>query len=51
LFVKEYPTGGAHTGHFRGLIEELKTKQNFAPDIVFVDYLGICGSARVKMGG
>lgn len=51
LFVKEYPTGGAHTGHFRGLIEELKTKQNFVPDIVFVDYLGICGSARVKMGG
>ena len=51
LFVKEYPTGGAHTGHFRGLIEELKTKQKFTPDIVFVDYLGICASSRVKMGG
>lgn len=51
LFIKEYPSGGAHTGHFRGLLEELKTKQNFVPDIIFVDYLGICASARVKLGG
>jgi hypothetical protein len=51
LFIKEYPTGGAHSGHFRGLLEELKTKQNFNADIIFIDYLGICASARVKMGG
>jgi replicative DNA helicase len=51
LYIKEYPTGGAHSGHFRGLLEELKTKQNFMPDLVIVDYLGICASARVKMGG
>lgn len=51
LFVKEYPTGGAHTGHFRALLEELKVKQNFVPDLIIVDYLGICASSRMKMGG
>lgn len=51
LFIKEYPTGAAHTGHIRGLLEELKTKQNFTPDVIYVDYLGICASARVKVGG
>ncbi len=51
LFIKEYPTGSAHSGHFRALLEELKTKQNFVPDLLIVDYLGICSSARIKMGG
>lgn len=51
LFVKEYPTGAGHAGHFRGLLEELKTKQNFVPDVMYVDYLGICASAKMKMGG
>jgi replicative DNA helicase len=51
LYIKEYPTGSAHSGHFRGLLEELKTKQNFKPDLVIVDYLGICASSRMRMGG
>ena len=51
LFIKEYPTAGAHTGHFKGLIEELKIKKNFNPDIVIVDYLNICSSSRLKQGG
>ena len=51
LIVKEYPTGAAHSGHFRGLIEELKIKKNFVPDVMIVDYLGICASARLKQGG
>lgn len=50
LIVKEYPTGAAHSGHFRGLIEELKIKKNFIPDILVIDYLGICASARLKQG-
>ena len=50
LIVKEYPTGAAHSGHFRALLQELKSKQQFTPDIVFIDYLSICSSARVKMG-
>jgi|TARA_B100001093_G_scaffold519139_1_gene606691 replicative DNA helicase len=52
LIVKEYPTGAAHTGHFRALLNELKLKKNFLPDIIYVDYLNICASSRMKgMGG
>ena len=52
LIVKEYPTGSAHTGHFRALLNELKLKKEFAPDVIFVDYLNICASSRMKgMGG
>lgn len=51
LIVKEYPTSSAHAGHFRALLEELKVKRNFLPDIVMIDYLNICASQRVKMSG
>lgn len=50
LIVKEYPTASAHSGHFRALFEELKMKREFKPDIVFVDYLNICASSRLRMG-
>ena len=50
LIVKEYPTSSAHAGHFKALIEELKIKRNFIPDIVIVDYLNICSSSRIKYG-
>jgi replicative DNA helicase len=48
LIIKEYPTGGANANHFRILLKELKTKKKFTPDIIFVDYLNICSSARIK---
>lgn len=48
LFAKEYPTGSAHSGHFRHLLRELKQKKKFLPDVVFVDYLNICASSRYK---
>ena len=52
LIIKEYPTGSAHTGHFRALLNELKLKKQFEPDIIFIDYLNICASSRMKtMGG
>ena len=52
LIVKEYPTGAAHAGHFRALLNELKLKKQFMPDVIFVDYLNICASSRMKgMGG
>ena len=52
LIIKEYPTGSAHVNHFRALLQELKMKKKFVPDIVFVDYLNICASSRMKgMGG
>jgi len=52
LIVKEYPTGAAHTGHFRALLNELKLKKNFKPDIIYIDYLNICASSRMRgLGG
>ena len=50
LIVKEYPTATANVNHFRALMEELKLKKNFVPDIIFVDYLNICAAARYKNG-
>ena len=52
LIIKEYPTGQANTSHFRALLKELKLKKNFMPEIIFIDYLNICASSRMKsMGG
>lgn len=48
LIIKEYPTASAHSGHFRSLIKELALKKSFKPDIIFIDYLNICGSSRFK---
>jgi replicative DNA helicase len=51
FIVKEYPTASAHSGHFRALLNELRTKKNFIPDIILIDYLNICASSRVKFTG
>ena len=48
LIIKEYPTASAHCGHFRALLQELKLKKSFIPDIIFVDYLNICASSRYR---
>ena len=50
LIIKEYPTASAHTGHFRYLLDELKLKEKFIPGIIYIDYINICLSARVKNG-
>ncbi len=50
LIIKEYPTASASVLHFRSLLNELHLKKNFVPDIIFIDYLNICISARIKMG-
>ena len=51
LIIKEYPTASASSLHFRALLNELALKKNFRPDIIFIDYLNICASARIKPGG
>ena len=48
LVIKEYPTASAHVGHFKALLNELSMKKGFSPDIIFIDYLNICASARYK---
>lgn len=51
LIIKEYPTASAHSGHFQALLDELKLKKSFVPDIIFVDYLNICISSRYSGKG
>lgn len=50
LIIKEYPTAAAGAAHFRHLLNELKLKRNFIPDIIYIDYLNICMSSRLKYG-
>lgn len=50
LIVKEYPTASASTTHFRALLNELYLKRNFKPDVIYIDYLNICASSRIKPG-
>lgn len=50
LIIKEYPTASAHAGHFKALLEELKLKRDFKPDLIIIDYLNICASSRIKHG-
>lgn len=50
LIIKEYPTASASAIHFRTLLNELNLKKSFVPDIIFIDYLNICCSARIKPG-
>jgi replicative DNA helicase len=50
LIIKEYPTASASALHFRALLNELQLKKSFQPDIIFIDYLNICASARIKPG-
>jgi len=50
LIIKEYPTASASALHFRALLNDLALKKNFRPDIIYIDYLNICCSARIKPG-
>ncbi|NDB84870.1 MAG: DNA primase, partial [Alphaproteobacteria bacterium] len=50
LIIKEYPTASASAQHFRNLINELRLKKSFVPDVIYVDYLNICSSSRIKPG-
>ena len=50
LIIKEYPTASAHAGHIRHVLNELNLKRNFVPDIIYIDYLNICCSSRIKAG-
>ena len=50
LIIKEYPTASANVSHFKHLLNELKLKKQFIPDIIYIDYLNICTSSRIKQG-
>jgi len=48
LIIKEYPTSSAGSANFRHLMNELRLKKNFIPDMVYIDYINICASSRIK---
>ena len=50
LIIKGYPTASAGSTHFKIFLNELKLKRGFVPDIVYVDYLNICVSSRLRYG-
>ena len=50
LIIKEYPTASASVLHFRALLNDLALKKSFRPSIIFVDYINICCSSRIKPG-
>ena len=50
IVIKEYPTASANANHFRHLLQELRTKKNFKPDVIYIDYLNICASFRIRGG-
>ena len=49
--IKEYATKSASAADFRVLLDDYALKENFKPDVVFVDYLGITASSQYKNGG
>lgn len=48
LVIKEYPTSSASSANFRHLLNELKNKKSFVPDVIYIDYINICASSRLK---
>lgn len=47
--IKEYPTSSANVNHIKSLLQDLKQKKGFLPDVIFIDYINIFASARVNM--
>lgn len=47
MVIKEYPTGIPSVQHFRSLLQDLKMKKKFIPDLIYIDYMNICSSASI----
>ena len=50
LFVEEFPTGNAGTNNIRALLDDLKYKKNFNPQIIIIDYLNLMRCDRYSEG-
>ena len=48
MVVKEFPPASTTAAHLRALLNELKLKKNFIPDIMIVDYINCMSSTRYK---
>jgi len=50
IFIKEFPPASTTVAHVRALLDELKTKKDFTPDVLVVDYINLMSSTRYKSG-
>lgn len=48
LTIKEFPTGTMNANHLRHVLNEIKSKQGIAIDVVYLDYINLCSSFRIK---
>lgn len=48
LIIREYPPHVFTANHLRNLLREIKQKKGFVPDIIALDYLGLCASYRLQ---
>lgn len=51
LIVKEFPAASVGAAHFRHVLNELKIKKNFVPDVIYIDYINLCVSSRLSYKG
>jgi hypothetical protein len=50
LIIREYPTSSVNTLVLDSLIQELRDKQQFVPEVICVDYLNLILSSRFTSG-
>ena len=50
LIIKEYPPVSISAINIAYLLDELKLKENFIPDVLIIDYIGIMKSDRLQKG-
>lgn len=50
LMIAEFSPTSAGAAHFRYLLNELKVKKKFVPDVIYIDYINLCVSTRFKGG-
>ena len=47
LIIKEYPAGSANAKHLRNLLNEIRTKKGYLPEILILDHLTLFASYRL----
>lgn len=50
LIIYDDLSGNGNTRLFRRVIDDLKLKKNFIPDVIYIDYIGAMGSSVYKAG-
>lgn len=50
LIIYDDLSGNGNTNLFKRVIDDLKVKKGFVPDIIYIDYLGAMSSSIYKMG-